>query len=359
MLVAGWNTLYGRHPAKVGAGWSGGHRLKAQLNVQASRTKPLHFFRDIEPQLAQVEAEIRRALKAENPLLAEAGEHLLQGGGKRIRPALVLLAASFGPVPPQAAVPAAAAVEMIHMATLVHDDVVDHSVTRRGMPTINARWNEQVSVLMGDFLFASAFSVLAASGNPRVVAIMAEVVYQMCTGEIEQLTNSFNANRGEGEYLTQINKKTAYFIAECCRLGAVVSGAGEEVVTTLRDYGHGIGMGFQIIDDLLDLTARPDELGKPIGSDLREGILTLPIIYALRHSPRREQIEDMIGRTGLGDQDILVLREQLRQCNAFRYTRDVAAGFVNGALETLKYLPESAPREALASVAEFVLNRSF
>lgn len=313
----------------------------------------------IRPWLERVEEEIGRALQVDDPLVEELSTHLLRSGGKRVRPALVLLSgAVFGePLPVHIIV--AAAVELIHMATLVHDDSIDRSTMRRGAATINARWGDHIAVLTGDYLFARAFSLLAGTADHRAVRIMAEVVHRMCMGEIAQNAQSFDPGRSEEAYYDRVDKKTAFFIAECCRAGGIIAGAPEAAVGHLRDFGHGVGMGFQIIDDILDLTAREERLGKPIGSDLRSGVITLPVIYALAHSPKRRLIAGLIAGRELGNAEIETIRALVEECGGLDYALRKAEEFTSQARDALLLLPACPARDALSALAEALVFRDF
>ncbi len=319
----------------------------------------LGFLEGIQPRLALVEQEIGRVLQDDNRLVEDVSTHLLRGGGKRLRPALILMAGEIWQGPADLLVPVAAAAELIHMATLVHDDTMDRAQLRRGLPTVNAVWGVHVAILTGDYLFAKAFSLLAATGDNRAVRVMADVVFQMCTGEIAQHAQAFDPDQTEAEYLDRIDKKTAYFIAECCRLGGLLSGASAEEQEALRDFGYGIGMGFQIIDDILDLSASAQKLGKPIGSDLRCGVITLPVIHALHHSPQREHIAHLIRTRNLGDKEVEEIRHRVERCGGLHYALRMAERFTEHARRRLDALPSAPAREALREMAAYLVRREY
>lgn len=324
-----------------------------------ARVPTASLFSEIEADLPQVEEYIESALAAKDPLLVEISTYLLKAGGKRLRPALVLLAAKAYDYDLTRLLPVATAVELIHMATLVHDDVVDHSQLRRGRPTVNAKWSDAFSVLAGDYLFAKSFSLLSQTGNNALVRVMSDVVHLMSAGEIQQLASAFVLKQTEEDYYDRIYKKTGYFIAESCRLGALTMGAPAEVVEALAEYGHGLGMGFQVVDDILDYTASTESLGKPIGSDLRAGILTLPVLHALTHSPRAESLGRIIERRQVSDEDAREAVAIIRETGSLEYTLQRAQAFIDRAKAALNRLPEGAARNNLAAVADFVLDREF
>lgn len=328
-----------------------------EAKAVTERAKSQELFAEIESDLPKVEEAIEKAVNSGHRLLYEVSTHLLKAGGKRLRPALVLLAAKFSRYQIERLLPVSAAVELIHMATLVHDDVVDSSALRRGMPTVNAKWNNSISVLIGDYLFAKAFSLLAGEGDPRVVGIMADVVYQMSMGEIQQLTGASDPDQTETDYFDRIIKKTGLFIAESCRVGGMVAGASEAEVQALFDFGHGIGLGFQIIDDILDFTSNVRQLGKPVCSDLRSGVITLPVILALRDSPRREELRRIVSSKTLTDADVSQVVKILQESGSLEEACRVAKGYIAGAKAQLNNLPDVPAKATLAAVADFVINR--
>lgn len=317
------------------------------------------FFRPVKNELAQTETLMYETLASDSRLLSQVSTHLLRSGGKRIRPALLLLSnLTLSPVKPPA-VEIAAAVELIHMATLVHDDVVDQSPVRRGAPTVNERWDEQVSVLSGDHLFARSFSILAQQDKPRIVQIMADVVSEMCTGEFFQIEDSFQFDQNEDDYFQRIYRKTGCLIQETCRLGAVAASASPEIEHALVRYGYGVGMAFQVIDDILDLQGENRELGKPVGSDIRSGHLTLPVLHALRTLPDAGQLVAIVKKTEPGDDDILRVRQILDGCGSFEYAYSTADRFITEASKALSELPDNRGRTALKELAEFIRNRRY
>lgn len=315
------------------------------------------FLVGIRPGLNRVEEEIHRALQAEDRPIEEVSTHLLRAGGKRLRPALVLLSGQIYGASEDVLVSVAASAELIHTATLVHDDTVDKAELRRGMPTVNAGWGDHIAILMGDYLFARAFSVLAATGDNRAVRIMADVVFHMCMGEIDQWSHTFDPDQDELAYLERINKKTGHFIAECCRIGGLLGGASEQEQKALRDFGYGIGMGFQIIDDILDLTASAERLGKHIGSDLRSGVVTLPVLYALTHSPQRRRIAEVIQGREVGDREVAEVRTLIERCGGFHYAYRMAERYTTHARRCLDLVPDTPAREALEAMAEYLMQR--
>lgn len=325
----------------------------------AAHIQTLDIFATIAEDLRQVEVAIEESLATREEMLSEVSTHLLRAGGKRVRPALILLTSKFPGAQLARAIPVAVAVEMIHMATLVHDDVVDKATMRRGIPTVNAKWSNQVSVLTGDYLFAKAFSILAQTGNNRVVQIMADVVYEMSRGEIAQIESYFQTEQTEEDYYLRIAQKTGYLLAECCRLGGIVAGAEESQIQALYNYGMGFGLSFQIADDLLDFHGSSAKVGKPVCGDLKTGILTLPVIHALQHSPHAAELRTLIQTRTISDTDIVRVKEILEEAGSFTYAREKAQMHLAKAVDELNRVPELATRTGLQVLADFVINRQF
>lgn len=339
--------------------FAGSNEGAAGLGTSTERAGagPDALFLGVRDDLARVEEAIAHALRADGPLTAEVAMHLLQGGGKRLRPALVLLAGGAAGAEAPALIPVAAAAEIVHMATLVHDDIVDGAEVRRGVPAIHAKWGEAFGVLVGDYLFARGFTMLAVTGNNRVVRIMSDVVSRMCAGEMRELADQWQP-ADEATYLGRIDAKTGYFIAECCRLGAVAAGAPTRQEEALAAFGAAVGLAFQITDDLLDLTGSAATLGKPAGADLRAGIVTLPVIHALRHAPEADEILAMLRRREVDDEDVERVREIAERAGSVAYARSRSVRLAREAQARLEALPVSSGRDTLAALAAYLVERS-
>jgi len=241
------------------------------------------------PVKQELSAVTERMLSHLDDPVARNVVYLITAGGKRLRPALVLLSGSAGPSPqPAALVDAATAVELIHTATLIHDDIIDGSRLRRAQPTFHARWGTERAVLMGDYLYATAFSLLAQLGVPGVVQAISDVCRQLCRGELREVEARYRLDLSESEYVEIIRDKTASLIGGCCEAGAVLGGCAPAAVSQLREFGIQFGLAFQIIDDCLDLAGDPRKMGKTILADLDKGALSLPIIYLTQMLPRAE-----------------------------------------------------------------------
>jgi heptaprenyl diphosphate synthase len=243
--------------------------------------------------LARVESALKASVASDDPFLTDVATHLIGAGGKRLRPLLALCAGYAGGTRPasEEVVTGAVAVELVHLGSLYHDDVIDEASTRRGVESVNARWSNIVAILAGDYLLARASS-LAASLGVEVAGILAATIGELCKGQVLELQKLFDVDRDETAYFGSISGKTASLMASSCRIGALVGGLPREAVETLTVFGRHVGLAFQIVDDVLDLTASEEDLGKPSGLDLAEGIYTLPVIYALRRSP---QLRELLG----------------------------------------------------------------
>lgn len=282
----------------------------------------------------------------------------MQGGGKRLRPALVLLGGRFClPEDPERVVGLATAVELIHMATLVHDDIVDRSTTRRGQDTVNARWGDRMAVLTGDYLFGCAFTLVAEWGNGAVINNLSRCVMEMAKGEILQFGRVRRFRETEADYLEWIERKTALFIAESTQMGALATGAPEEIVGSLWRYGRALGLCFQIVDDLLDLTASTERIGKPAGGDIRNGATTLPLIHALRESDERERLLAIL-KDGQSEESVREALGILKRAGSLDYATSRATSFAAAAHRELTDLPDIPARQALADMAQHLLHRT-
>jgi len=313
----------------------------------------------IEPRLGEVGEEIRRLIEADFPLIAQINSHLTQMQGKMFRLTLLLLAeAATTQEPDPRAVSLAAVVELIHLATLVHDDAVDHSVLRRGMPTLNALFSHQIAVIMGDYLYSRAVIELVRLADLEALQVLSRVTNEMTVGEMRQLLAHDPLAFSEDDYDLLIRAKTASLISGACEVGGLRGSPGER--EAIRVFGAGLGMAFQIIDDLLDFTGAEAVTGKPAGLDLREHKVTLPLIYALpRMSPfQRIAVESLMGNPEPGDADIAAVVAAVAERGGLDYARMRAQAFCASAESALEALRPSAAREQLRASLTYVLERS-
>jgi octaprenyl-diphosphate synthase len=312
----------------------------------------------IQPRLGQVREEIRRLIAADFPLIAQANSHLTRMQGKMFRPTLLLLAdAATTPAPDPRAVPLAAVVELIHLATLVHDDAVDHSVLRRGMPTLNALFSHQIAVIMGDYLYSRAVIELVRLADLEALRVLSRVTNEMTVGEMRQLLAHDPLAFSEDDYDLLIRSKTASLLSGACEVGGLRGSPPDR--DAMRRFGESLGMAFQIVDDLLDFTGAEAETGKPAGLDLREHKVTLPLIYALpRMSGRqRTQVESLLENPEPSDDEIGRVVAAVTECGGLEYARMRAQGFCSSAEAALDGLRPSPEREQLRGSLTYVLER--
>lgn len=321
--------------------------------------KGLEIFSVIKTDLKFVEKELQKIVNTPDPLLTETSAHLLNAGGKRLRPAFALMAGKTCKYQPDKLIPLAMALELIHMASLVHDDVIDDSYTRRGIPTVKANWGDQISIYTGTYLFAQSLILIAKCDNPVISRILADISVKMCEGEIQQIVSCFDAKQTIKDYFFRIKRKTALLISASCELGAVACGAPEYHIKALERFGYYLGMAFQIGDDILDLTSNQRVLGKPVGSDLRQGIVTLPVIFALNLSPERERLAEIIQKSNKKEGEVLETIEIIKSCGAIEKSFEVSNWYLAKAKKQLSLVPRSAATDSLALIADFIGKRKF
>ena len=316
------------------------------------------IYAPVRGDLDALHALLERELVSEDPFIGELVRYVLATPGKMVRPALVCLSAQAGGGAGEARLWIAGAVELIHVASLIHDDIIDASDVRRGEPTVNAQWGNQIAVLLGDYLFAKAFDLLSRVRDPQVSLAMAAASVEMSQAEILQIKYGGEPHADEDVYFRIIRGKTAHLFSAACRAGGLVAG-NAPAAEALARYGLEWGMAFQITDDALDLTSRAEELGKPIHSDIRGGKVTLPVIRALREaSPAdRSRLLTLLGGP-LRDGQMAEVEDLLGRYQAVEYALDVAGGFSARAVEALRPVPDGPAKESLLRLAEFVVVRS-
>jgi octaprenyl-diphosphate synthase len=311
----------------------------------------------VRARLDHVSQEIRRMITANLPLMEQVNDHLLQMQGKLFRPTLVLLASAVEGREPTRAVPLAAVVELVHVATLVHDDAVDHSALRRGMPTINSAFSHQISVIMGDWLYSRALAELVEGGELEAMRALVDASTQMSVGEMRQLMSLDALGFSEDDYESLIRSKTAALIGAACEIGALTG--APRVRAEMALYGDRLGMAFQIADDLLDYTAESSDTGKPSGLDLREHKVTLPLIHALRGMTpaARQRVERLFAAAAPSDGDISEVMGIVTEYGGIEYARRRGERFAEEAEEALAALPDSPARAALSDAIRYALDR--
>ncbi len=308
--------------------------------------------------LAAVDAEIRRQLASDVVLVNQVGDYIVGGGGKRLRPLLVVLAARAAGARDSAHIPAAALIEFIHTATLLHDDVVDDSARRRGRETANEAFGNPASVLVGDFLYSRAFQMMATLDSAAIIRVMADATNTIAAGEVMQLMNSGDPDTTEIRYLEVIYRKTARLFEAGAQVAAIVAKAPPPVEAALTRYGKHLGIAFQLVDDALDYRGDADELGKNVGDDLAEGKPTLPLIHALKHGDAgaAAMIREAIAQGGTEEQ--APIRAVVERTGGLDYTARLAESEARQAEEALADVPASPYRDALAGLARFAVSRS-
>jgi heptaprenyl diphosphate synthase len=311
---------------------------------------------DLRRQMEQVEKLLRDSVRSDYPFVTEASRHLVDAGGKRFRPLLVLLAAQYGDPESGGVLPAAVVVELTHLATLYHDDVMDEADLRRGARSANARWDNTVAILTGDFLFARASDILADLG-PEAVRIQAQTFERLCTGQIRETVGPSEGDDPVDHHLQVLADKTGSLIATSCRFGAMQAGAPTDVVDTLTRFGEQIGVAFQLADDLVDITSDADQSGKTPGTDLREGVATLAVLMALRDGDDEELNTALVGPIDDDGEHARILR-RLRAHPAVESARHEARAWADRAREELANLPPGPATDALSALCDYVVNRT-
>jgi heptaprenyl diphosphate synthase len=309
--------------------------------------------------LDRVETALHTSIEADDPFLTEIAGHLVNAGGKRLRPALALAAASTaegGDVTPASpdVVMGAVAVELVHLGSLYHDDDMDEARSRRGVASVNARWGNNVAILAGDFLLARA-SEIAASLGTEVAALLAATIGRLCTGQVREVRTTFDVSRTEADYLASIIDKTGALMSASCRIGGITAGLPRPHIDALTIYGRQVGMVFQIVDDILDVVATDEQLGKPAGNDLVEGVYTLPVIRALADADGAAHLAELLGRPI--DREVADrARALVRSNGAVRAAKDVARIYAKEAAAALDGFPETPVVAALRAVGDHLID---
>lgn len=320
------------------------------------------IYKLVEADLAKVNRQIESvADEVDSPQVAELLHHIL-GGGKGIRPALTLLSGRFYDYNLDLLLPMATAVELLHTATLVHDDAIDRSAVRRGQPTVNSIWGEDRAVLLGDYLFARAGVFTATTGNQRAITLFSQTLQIISRGELAQTFDAFNPVQSRQNYLERIANKTASLFVLATVSGAVLSRAPEESIEIMREYAFNLGLAFQVVDDVLDFTSTEEEMGKPVGSDLTQGTLTLPAMLLVEQHPDDNPVTELFA-----NHDALPSAEKrakieraiamVTQSSIVKQCYEIAEGYSARACRDLDKLPDNSSREALKELAQLVISR--
>ena len=308
--------------------------------------------------LRRTEDELRKVVESDDPFLTEVARHLIDAGGKRVRPALAITASLVLDEDPDVALWAVirggVAVELVHQGSLYHDDVMDDAETRRTVQSVNARWGNLEAILAGDYLLARA-SEIAADLGTEVAGLLAATIAALCEGQVREVRHAFNVDRSEEAYLASISGKTASLLATAARIGAIVADHSRDVVDAVTDFGHNYGMAFQVVDDLLDVTATDEELGKPSGNDLVEGTYTLPVSRALA-GPAGDDLRSLLGGP-IDSAGRDRARELVRADGAIASTRETAVGYLADARVAIDGLPTNPAVDAMLTTCDLLVER--
>lgn len=315
----------------------------------------------IKNELQAVEICLQKIADTPLPLLSNIGSSLIGAGGKRLRPALFLLSArlsnreSYDDL-----VPLAASLELTHVASLIHDDVIDNSGLRRGRETANAKFGNHVAVLSGDYLFASVFGLIGEKEYPRVLGLkLAELVKLLTIGEIQQDSALYKIPDGTHEYYRQIERKTAEFMAVCCETGALVEGMDSGIADRMHEFGYNLGMAFQITDDLLDITGDEKTIGKPAGSDIKQGVITLPVIWALKNSPKKERLAAIVSNKMMTETELSEALTIVRDSDGIPYSNQKVQEYIRLAKSAIPDESKPELKKSFESLADYILKRTF
>lgn len=323
--------------------------------------KLLDLYAKLKKDINAIEKELERSIDVDHPLLRDASLHLLKAGGKRIRPVFVLLGGKFGTYDLERIKLVAVPLELIHMASLVHDDVIDDASTRRGQLTVRSKWDNRIAMYTGDYIFAKALSIVTKLANPAIHQIMSKALVEMSIGEMEQIRFFYHTEQTVRDYLLRIKRKTALLLAISCQLGAMAAEASERTAKQLYKFGYFVGMAFQVRDDLLDLCGTEKEIGKPPGSDIRQGNITIPVIFALQNPELRPVLLKELARIQAcdGQTDVSRFLDLIRHSEGIARAEALASKYIDKAIETLQDLPDIQAKKDLVGIAHFIGNRSY
>lgn len=313
----------------------------------------------VSSELAEVESCILSVLKTRQKVLSSAIKELLESGGKRLRPALLLLSGKFGSFDKEKLIPLAASIEILHMATLIHDDIIDDSKLRRGAPTVQARWGKDTAVFTGDFLLARAFSLITQKTSLENLQTLSRVIKSICEGEIDQFNDRFNMDTTIPQYLKRIGRKTALLFALSCKVGAHESGCSSKIQRALWKYGYSLGMAFQLTDDLLDFNGDIKKVGKPVMSDFASGVFTLPVIYTIKQEKYRQKIEALLEQNAFTAEELMKVKRWAEESGGMEYTKNLNKQYLEKAYKQLENLPRIPARNSLEELVGILEERQY
>lgn len=311
----------------------------------------------LKPDIQIIEQALEENIQAKHPILNEASTQLLKAGGKRLRPIFVLLAAKFGDYHLPKIQSVAVALELIHMASLVHDDVIDDAALRRGKPTVKAKWDNRIAMYTGDYIFACALEYLSSLQEPRAHQILAKTMVELTLGEMEQIKDKYNLNQHLRHYLRRIKRKTALLIESSSQLGAIAANVPLAQEKQLKKYGYYIGMSYQIIDDILDFTSSEKQLGKPAGSDLMQGNITLPVLFAMRDQDFKKKLETLFQSHEISREQMKPIIQYIKQTNAIELSFQLSDQYLKKAFHALDQLPNVKSKQTFKDIAIYIGQR--
>ena len=328
-------------------------------NPPAAAADLAQIFEPIREDLDAVEQEFVRHIQSRVALIPEMGRYIQKSGGKRVRPAVLLMASRLGGYQGDRAVLYASVVEFIHTATLVHDDIIDGADLRRGRPAAHSRWGNDITVLLGDYLYIKSMAMALTQDSLEIIRLLCDVTLRMIEGELYQLTKTGDVDIAEEEHFEIIRRKTAFLFGGCAQIGGMLGGVSPERESALRDYGFNLGIAFQLVDDLLDYTADQVALGKPIGGDLREGKVTLPVIFLLERGGHEADrlIRTVVQERAVNQDQWRQILALLREHRAIELAYERAVEYANRAKTCLDAFPPSRERDALLALPDYVLAR--
>ncbi|GAA0360627.1 heptaprenyl diphosphate synthase component II [Bacillus horti] len=316
----------------------------------------LDIYKELKSDIQFIEDELSHSLDTSQAVLQESSVHLLHAGGKRIRPVFVLLGGKNGEYNLERLKHVAVALELIHMATLVHDDVIDHADTRRGQLTVKAKWDNRVAMYAGDYILAKSIEIICKLKDARIHHILAKSINEVCLGEIEQIRSLYNWDQNHRTYFLRIKRKTALLMAVCCQLGGLACDVSEKQSKALYYFGYYVGMAFQITDDILDFTGTEKQLGKPAGSDLLQGNITLPVLEAFKQGDTRQLV---IKEMEQPKPDMPYVIKLIKKSGGIDQAKQVAQKYLAKARQALEALENSRSKEMFLKITQFIEKRDF
>ncbi|GGH78984.1 polyprenyl synthetase family protein [Pullulanibacillus pueri] len=317
------------------------------------------IYKEIKHELNAIEKLLETVVEADQDILTQASSQLLKAGGKRMRPIMVLLAAQYGERDREDVRKIAVALELIHMASLVHDDVIDNSEMRRGQQTVKSRWDNRVAMYTGDYIFSRSLKLASEIEIPEVHQILSHTMKEISLGEIEQIEDQYNWTQNVRTYFLRIKRKTALLMAISCQLGAIAAGAPEKVCRHLYYFGYYTGMSYQIIDDVLDFTATEKQLGKPAASDIKQGNVTLPTLIALRKENTAERLMTALKKGDKKTHDWDAIIQLIKDSGSTSEAEKVSTQYIKKAYDQLTYLPQTKTTKHMERIADYISKRKY